>query len=76
MKVKLARIKKAIVAGVGAGAAAAITHQVSIGFKLDSESIGASVGAFLAAGVPVLWATWKARNAPGYGTSAAPASFR
>lgn len=62
MKIKLARIKKAIVAGVLAGVGAAITHQVSIGVKLDAESIGASFGAFVAFGVPALWATYKARN--------------
>lgn len=62
MKVKLAEIKKALVAGVGAGIGAAVTHQVSIGFKLDAESISASFGAFIATGVPVLIATYRARN--------------
>lgn len=59
----LARIKKAVVAGVGAGAGAALTHQVTIGWKTDSVNLGQTLGAFLAAGVPVGWATWKAKNA-------------
>lgn len=62
MKIRFARIRKAIVAGVGAGAGAAITYQVSIGFKLDTESLSATAGAFIATGVPVMIATYKARN--------------
>lgn len=69
MKIQLARIKKSLVAGVGAGVSAALTYQITIGFKLDGESIGATVGALFAAGVPVGWAAWKAKNAPGYGST-------
>jgi hypothetical protein len=59
----MARIRKAVIAGVGAGLAAAVTLISTSGFPTDAESAGQLVGAFLAAGVPVGWAAWKVPNA-------------
>lgn len=57
----LATIKKALVAGVGAGLAAAVGVLAKAG-SLDQATIGQAIGAFAVAAVAVGWATWKARN--------------
>jgi high-affinity Fe2+/Pb2+ permease len=59
----LARIKKAVVAGLGAGVAAAIPVIWKSG-KLDGDTISQAIGAFVAAAALVGWATWGAKNAP------------
>lgn len=59
----MARIRKAIVAGVGAGLGAAVALVAKGEWKLDSTTLGQAVGAFLTTGVLVGWATYKARNA-------------
>lgn len=52
-------IRKAVVAGLGAGAAAAFTYLQANSFKLDGEVIMGAIVAFVAAGIPVGYATWK-----------------
>jgi hypothetical protein len=59
----LARIRKAVVAGLGAGVAAAVPVIWKSG-KLDSATISQAVGAFVAAAALVGWATWRAPNTP------------
>lgn len=59
----LATIKKALVAGIGAGLAAAVGVLAKAG-KLDQDTIGQALGAFAVAAAAVGWATWKARNKP------------
>lgn len=59
----LARIKKALVAGAGAGIAAVVAA-MSAGMTLDADGVTKLVLAFLAAAIPVGLATWKVRNAP------------
>lgn len=59
----LATIKKALVAAVGAGLAAAVGVLTKAG-KLDQATVGQALGAFAVAAFAVGWATWKARNAP------------
>lgn len=58
------KIKKALVAGAGAGIGAAMVYLQSHSFKLDAETVGGAAVAFIVAGAPVGWATWRATNAP------------
>jgi hypothetical protein len=58
----MARIRKALVAGLGAGVAAAVAVLVK-GGSLDRDTIGQALGAFIVAAVPVGLATYSARNA-------------
>lgn len=62
--VDLKRIRKAIVAGVGAGGSAAVAV-VAKGLSdgLSAELVGQALGAFVIAAVPVGWAAYKVRNA-------------
>lgn len=55
------RIRKAVVAGVIAGIAAAIAVLAKAG-SFDRDTIGQALGAFIAAAVPAVWATYKVRN--------------
>jgi hypothetical protein len=59
----LARIRKALVAALGAGVAAAVPVIWKSG-KLDGDTVSQAVGAFFAAAALVGWATWRAPNAP------------
>jgi uncharacterized membrane protein YjjB (DUF3815 family) len=59
----LARIRKALTAGVGAGLAAVVTLLFSSGIPTDAKQVGALAGAFLAGAVPIFWATWQVPNA-------------
>jgi len=59
----LARIRKCVVAGVGAGVAAAVPVIWKSG-NLDGAAVSQAIGAFFAAAVLVGWATWRAPNAP------------
>lgn len=59
----LARIRKALVAALGAGVAAAVPVIWKSG-KLDGDTVSQALGAFAAAAALVGWATWKAPNAP------------
>jgi uncharacterized membrane protein (UPF0136 family) len=58
----MARIRKAVVAGLGAGVAAGAAVLFKAG-ALDDTTIGQALGAFAAAAVAVGWATWRAPNA-------------
>lgn len=59
----LARIRKAVVAGVGAGGAAAIALLAKSGWQLTSTNISQAIGAFAAAAAVAAWATWRVPNA-------------
>jgi hypothetical protein len=58
----LARVRKALIAALGAGMAAAVPVIWKSG-TIDSTTISQAVGAFVAAAALVGWATWKAPNA-------------
>jgi hypothetical protein len=58
----LARIRKALVAGGGAGLAAAGSWVAASGLPTDADAVGQVAGVFLAAALPVGWATWRVRN--------------
>lgn len=61
----LAQIKKAVVAGVGAGLAAATGALVEAWpGGIDNGEWGTILGGFVSAAFVVGLATWKARNAP------------
>lgn len=59
----MARIRKAVIAALGAGVAAAVPVLWKSG-TIDSTAISQAVGAFFAAAALVGWATWKAPNKP------------
>lgn len=58
----LARIRKAVVAGVIAGAGAAISL-LAKGGGFDHDTVSQALGAFVAAAVVAAWATWRVPNA-------------
>jgi hypothetical protein len=60
----MARVRKALVAGAGAGLGAAIVYLQANSFQLTGPNLVAAVAAFIAAGIPVGWATWAAKNEP------------
>lgn len=57
----LARIRKAVVAGLGAGLSVAVGALVAAG-SLDREQVGKAIGAGAAAAVVAGWATWRVPN--------------
>jgi ABC-type transport system involved in cytochrome bd biosynthesis fused ATPase/permease subunit len=57
------RIRKAVVAGVTAGVAAAIALLAKSGWSLDQATVSQAVGAFVAAAAVAAWATWRVPNA-------------
>lgn len=57
----MARIRKALVAGAGAGIAAAAAV-LAKSPNLDRTTLGQAAGAFIVAAVPVVWATYRVRN--------------
>jgi hypothetical protein len=61
----LARIRKAVVAGVGAGitAAAAVVAKAAESGTLGEETTQQAIGAFIAAGAVVGWTAWRVPNA-------------
>lgn len=59
----LARIRKAVTAGLGAGLGSATTVLVKAGWHLDSTTVSQALAALILAGVPVGWATWRIENA-------------
>lgn len=59
----MARIRKAAIAGIGAGASALIALLATNGLPNDADDVGRLAGAFLAGALPVAWATWKVPNA-------------
>ena len=60
----LARIRKAAVAGITAGAAAAIAVLAKSGWHLDHVTVSQALGAFVTAAAAAGWATWRVPNAP------------
>lgn len=56
------RVRKALTAAAGAGIAAVVTA-LSTGVQLDADGIAKLAGIFLAAAIPVGWATWRVPNA-------------
>lgn len=61
-----ARIRKAVIAGAGAGVAAVMgmLPQVLQDAVVTAQEAGAVAGAFAAALVAVGWATWRVPNKP------------
>lgn len=59
----LARIRKAVVAGLSAGFAAAIALLAKSGWTIDQTNVTQAVGAFVAAFAVAAWATWRVPNA-------------
>jgi len=59
----LARIRKAVVAGLGAGIGAATTVLANAGWHLDSATVSQALGAFVTAAAALGWATWRVENA-------------
>lgn len=57
------RIRKAIVAAVTAGAGAAVSYQLGVGWNFTAEHIGATLGAFATAAIAAGVATWRVPNA-------------
>lgn len=60
----LARIRKAVVAGVTAGAAAAVSLLAKSGWHLDQTTVGQAAAAFAVAALAAGLATWRVPNAP------------
>jgi hypothetical protein len=61
----LARIRKAVTAGLGAGIAAAVALVAKAGWHFDNATLSQALGAFVAAAAAVGWATWATpKNAP------------
>jgi hypothetical protein len=58
----LARIRKAVIAGLGAGLSVAVGALVAAG-TLDQDQISKAIGAGVAAAVVAGWATWRVPNA-------------
>lgn len=58
----MARIRKAVIAGAGAGLTAVVTLLATSGLPTDADGVGRAVGAFLAGALPVAWATWRIPN--------------
>lgn len=59
----LARIRKAVIAGFGAGIGAAVAVEAKAHFRLDSVTISQALAALIIAGVPVGWTAWRVPNA-------------
>jgi len=59
----IARIRKAVIAGLSAGLSVAVGALVAAG-SLDQEQISKAIGAGVAAAVVAGWATWRVPNAP------------
>lgn len=66
VSILIARIRKAVIAGVGAGLAAGIGALAESAAQGDitEAAVSRAIGLGVAAAVSVGWATWKVRNAP------------
>ncbi|WP_328465554.1 hypothetical protein OHA21_43890 [Actinoplanes sp. NBC_00393] len=62
----LARIRKAVIAGVGAGAAAVVAALVQSATEgnVNRDEVSRAIGLGVAAAVSVGWAAWRVPNAP------------
>ncbi|XVU25826.1 hypothetical protein ACQPZJ_01840 [Actinoplanes sp. CA-054009] len=58
----IARIRKAVIAGLGAGISTGVGALVVAG-TLNSEEVSKAIGVGVAAAVSVGWATWRTPNA-------------
>lgn len=58
----LARIRKAVVAGLGAGVGAGVAVIAKSGWQLDGTTISQALAALIAVGGPVAYATWRVPN--------------
>ena len=63
----LARVRKAVIAGLGAGIAAGIGTLVQSGAPTKDE-VSKAIGVAVVAVVTVGWATWRIPNKPTYAT--------
>lgn len=63
----LARIRKAVIAGLGAGIAAGVGALATAG-TLNQAEASKALGVALVAAVGTAWATWRVPNAPTYHT--------
>lgn len=61
----LARVRKAVIAGLGAGLSAAVGALVVAG-ALNRDEVSKAIGVGVTAAVATGWATWRVRNAPPY----------
>lgn len=59
LEVAMSKVRKALLAALGAGLSAAVTALVS-GKGLNSAAVGTIIGAMVVAG----WAVWRVPNAP------------
>lgn len=57
-----ARIRKAVIAGVGAGVSAGVGALVVAG-ALNRDEVSKAIGVGITAAVSIGWATWKVPNA-------------
>jgi hypothetical protein len=63
--VMLARVRKAVIAGLGAGIAAGFGTLVQSGAPTKDE-VSKAIGVAVVAAVTVGWATWRVPNKPAY----------
>jgi hypothetical protein len=62
--IMISRIRKAVMAGVTAGAGAAVAVLAKSGWHLDQATVSQALGAFVAAAAVAGWATWRVPNEP------------
>lgn len=60
----MARIRKAVTAGLVAGAGGAFSVLAKSGWHFDETTITQALGAFVAFGVAAFYATWRVPNTP------------
>jgi uncharacterized membrane protein YjjB (DUF3815 family) len=63
--VMLARVRKAVTAGLGAGFAAGFGVLFEAGAP-NRDQVSKAIGAFVVAAAVVGWATWRVPNKPAY----------
>ncbi len=63
----LARIRKAVIAGLGAGIAAGV-GALAAGGALTKDQVSKALGVAIVAAAGTAWATWRVPNKPTYAT--------